>query len=76
MNKGEDQMKSMLSERDLLVLQMVADGLQDKEIADKLGLSVRGAKWVVHERLAVKVGMRGQNRAAIVTFAFRNGLVQ
>lgn len=37
-----------MSRRQLEVKELLCQGLTDKEIGDKLGLSVRGVKWHVH----------------------------
>lgn len=61
-----------LSERELEVLQHVAEGLSNKEIAEKLSLSVNTVKDYV-ERVFRK--LRARNRADAVAKAQRLGLV-
>jgi two-component system, NarL family, nitrate/nitrite response regulator NarL len=61
-----------LTNRELQVLRMVADGLLNKEIAGKLGISDHTAKFHVAQILA-KLGAASRTEA--VTIAIRRGLV-
>jgi len=61
-----------LTNRELEVLRMVADGLVNKEIAAKLGISDHTAKFHVAQILA-KLGAGSRTEA--VTIAIRRGLV-
>lgn len=54
--RGSSEPHHQLSHRELQVLQMIADGLQQKEIADKLGLSVKTV-GTYRARLAEKMGL-------------------
>jgi LuxR family maltose regulon positive regulatory protein len=51
-----------LSERELEVLRLVADGLSNREIADRLFVSVGTVKTHVHNILG-KLGVEGRPRA-------------
>ncbi len=61
-----------LSARELEILRLVADGLSDREIADRLILSPH----TVHRHVAnVRKKLRQPSRAAAVAFAARTGLL-
>lgn len=62
-----------LSQSDLLVLQLLADGLTDAEVAERLGCSVPRAKACVRAVLR-KTGTR--NRAHAVATALRKGWIE
>jgi DNA-binding NarL/FixJ family response regulator len=63
---------SGLSERELEVLRMVADGFDTTEIATKLAYSERTIKNVIHD-VTGRLNLR--NRSHAVAYACRNGLI-
>jgi DNA-binding NarL/FixJ family response regulator len=63
---------SGLSEREIEVLRLVADGLETSEIAERLCYSERTVKGVVH---AITTRLRLRNRAQAVAYAVRLGLI-
>jgi DNA-binding NarL/FixJ family response regulator len=62
-----------LTERELEVLQLLAQGLQNKEIASQLGIRERTAKFHVSTIMA-KLG--AANRVEVVRLAVQQGIVQ
>jgi two-component system, NarL family, response regulator NreC len=62
-----------LSERDIQLLRLVAEGSRNKEIADQLGLSVKSVE-TYRSRLMEKLGC--SSPADLVRFAIRQGLVE
>jgi DNA-binding NarL/FixJ family response regulator len=68
----EDEIEEALTPRELEVLRMVADGLGNKEIAGRLGISNHTAKFHVAQILA-KFG--AGSRAEAVAIGMRRGLV-
>ncbi|KIF74272.1 hypothetical protein QR77_10315 [Streptomyces sp. 150FB] len=72
-HKGEHRdarLDKGLSERELSVLQFVAEGLDTREIAAHLSYSERTVKGVLHD---IMVRMQLKNRAHAVAFAIRAG---
>jgi DNA-binding NarL/FixJ family response regulator len=63
---------SGLSEREIEVLRLVADGMETSEIAARLCYSERTVKGVVHE---ITTRLRLRNRAQAVAYAVRQGLI-
>ena len=61
-----------LSEREIEVLRLVAEGLETSEIAERLCYSERTVKGVVHE---ITTRLRLRNRAQAVAYAVRQGLI-
>ena len=61
-----------LSEREIEVLRLVADGLDTREIAARLCYSERTVKNVLHE---VITRLQLRNRAHAVAYAVREGLI-
>lgn len=61
-----------LSDRELDVLRLVAEGLETSEIAERLCYSERTVKGVVHE---ITSRLRLKNRAHAVAYAVRHGLI-
>jgi DNA-binding NarL/FixJ family response regulator len=61
-----------LSDRELDVLRLVAEGLETSEIAERLCYSERTVKGVVHE---ITTRLRLKNRAHAVAYAVRHGLI-
>lgn len=60
------------SKREIEVIQLVADGLGNRGIGEKLGLAENTVKSHLR-RIAQRIGM--SNRCAIVAFAMRHGLI-
>lgn len=58
--------------RELAVLELLADGLDTKEIAEQLSYSERTVKGVLHE---LTTRLRLRNRAHAVAFAVREGYI-
>lgn len=63
---------SGLSEREIDVLRLVAEGFDTREIARKLSYSERTVKNVIHD-VTARLGLR--NRAHAVAYAVRQGLI-
>lgn len=63
---------SGMSEREIEVLRLISEGLEIKEIADKLAYSERTIKNTLH---AVIARFQLRNRAHAVAFAMREGLI-
>lgn len=63
---------SGLAAREVEVLRLVADGLDTREISDKLGYSERTIKSVLHD---VCSRMQLRNRCHAVAYALREGLI-
>jgi len=61
-----------LSPRELAVVELIAQGRRNKEIAGELGISVETAKVHV-KKLLGKLAVR--DRAAAVTVALRRGII-
>lgn len=68
---GNAELVSGLSERELEVLQLMAEGLSNQEIADRIFISLRTVtNHVTHIHAKLKVA----TRTAAVAYAIRNGL--
>jgi len=67
-----DPADRILTPRETEVLRMIADGLGNKEIASRLGISDHTVKFHISAILA-KLG--ASNRAEAVTLGFREGLI-
>ena len=63
---------SGLTEREVEVLRLVADGFDTAEIAKKLSYSERTIKNILHDVVS-RFGLR--NRAHAVAYALREGLI-
>ncbi|MBE1577839.1 response regulator transcription factor [Amycolatopsis roodepoortensis] len=61
-----------MSQRETKVLRMIADGLETKEIADRLSYSERTVKSILHD---ITNRFQLRNRAHAVAFALREGLI-
>lgn len=67
-----------LSEREMKIIQMIADGLYNKEIAGILNLSLAWTRLLI-TNLYLKLGIpgrRGQCRVGLVRLAIRKGWVK
>lgn len=62
-----------LTKRELEVLQLIAEGLTDQEIADKIFLSIRTINWH-RANLISKTGSK--NTVNLITYAIKNNLVK
>ena len=65
-------LKLHFSEREIKVLDLIAEGLSNEEIGDKLFVSKRTVEGIRHLLLS-KTGSK--NTAALMAFAFRSGLL-
>lgn len=63
---------SGLSEREIAVLRLVAEGLDTGEIAQQLAYSERTIKNVIHD---VTVRLQLRNRAQAIAYAMKEGLI-
>jgi DNA-binding NarL/FixJ family response regulator len=70
--EAPNQMVEMLTSRELEVLRMLADGLSNKEIAARLGISDHTAKFHVTQILG-KLGAASRTEAAAI--GIRRGLI-
>ncbi|HLZ71009.1 MAG TPA: AAA family ATPase [Dehalococcoidia bacterium] len=70
--RGRAEYPDGLSEREAEVLKLLAAGLSNKEIADRLVLSPRTVETHI-QRTYAKIGVRGRSEA--VAYAIRHGLV-
>jgi DNA-binding NarL/FixJ family response regulator len=61
-----------LTQREVEVLRLIADGFDTREIASKLSYSERTVKNVLH---GITTRLRLRNRAHAVAYALRNGLI-
>jgi DNA-binding NarL/FixJ family response regulator len=64
--------RQWFAERELVVLRMIASGMETAEIAADLGISERTVKNIVH---AITTRMQVRNRAHAVACAVRTGLI-
>lgn len=71
-SRGVPMGKPELTPREQQVLELVAEGLANREIAEKLGISTRTAQKHL-ENLFKKVGVH--DRTELVTRAFRQGML-
>lgn len=71
-SRGMPMGKAELTPREEEVLELVADGLANREIAERLGISTRTAQKHL-ENLFKKLGVH--DRTELVTHAFRRGLL-
>jgi DNA-binding CsgD family transcriptional regulator len=63
---------SSLKKRERDVLDLVADGLSNQEIAEQINLSTRTVEWYMHQAMR-KLGAK--NRVQAVVLAIRNGVI-
>jgi two-component system, NarL family, response regulator YdfI len=70
--KQSDSADEILTPREIEVLRMIAEGLGNKEIASKLGISDHTVKFHISSTFA-KLG--ASNRAEAVTLGIRHGLI-
>jgi DNA-binding NarL/FixJ family response regulator len=61
------------SARELELLSLMADGLTDAEIAEKLSISVKTMRSRLH---ALRMKMQARTRTHAVAIAFRRGLLE
>jgi DNA-binding NarL/FixJ family response regulator len=69
---GREAEASGLTEREIEVLRMVADGMDTEEIAERLSYSERTIKNVIHD---VTSRLHLRNRSHAVAYAMREGLI-
>ena len=60
------------SQRELELLELMADGLPDAEIAEKLSISAKTMRSRLH---ALRMKMQARTRTHVVAIAFRRGLL-
>lgn len=65
---GENQ----LTKRELEILQLIADGLSNKDIADKLSISLR---TVTNHRSNLNIKTGSKNTAGLLAYAIKNDMV-
>jgi DNA-binding NarL/FixJ family response regulator len=70
---GKQDPEAELTKRELEVLQLIAEGLTDQEIADKIFLSIRTINWH-RANLISKTGSK--NTVNLITYAIKNNLVK
>jgi two-component system response regulator NreC len=63
----------LLTVREREVLQLLAHGYTNREIADQLHISIRTAEW---HRASIRRKLDLASRAALVAFAFAHDLAQ
>lgn len=68
---GNITLLNKLSEREISVIHLIVKGLTDKEIAEKLSISIHTTK-THRKRIISKLGLK--NTAALVKFAVENGI--
>jgi DNA-binding NarL/FixJ family response regulator len=61
------------SQRELELLSLMADGLTDAEIAEKLSISAKTMRSRLH---ALRMKMQARTRTHVVAIAFRRGLLE
>lgn len=71
--EGEKDEFERLSDREREVLQLVAEGHTNQEIADKLFISV---KTVLHHRASVMEKLGFHNRTELIKYAISKGLIE
>jgi two-component system response regulator NreC len=71
--QGDDKAFDGLTEREREVLTLIADGLSNQEVADKLVISV---KTVERHRANILAKLGLHNRTELVKYAIRKGLIQ
>ena len=69
----EPRREEILSRRELEILELIGDGLFNREIAERLFLSEDTVKTHVHHVLAK---LRARSRAHAVAISLRRGLIQ
>ncbi len=69
---ADQTLAELLSERELEVLRLIADGNSNQEIADKLFLSVATVKWYI-THIYSKLGV--QSRTQVIMRARQLGLL-
>lgn len=62
-----------ISEREIEIIQLVAEGLSNKEIADKLNLSLHTIN-THRKNIMAKIGVK--NTAGLVVFAIKEGIIE
>lgn len=70
--RGVEPGRAVLTERERAVLQMVAEGMSNKEMADRMNLS---AKTVEHHRAALMGKLDLHDVARLTRYAVRQGMV-
>lgn len=68
------------TERELEVLRLLCDGCEHKDIAEKLGITVRTSRWYVH-RFYAKIPVRlndstSTSRVRLYKWALEHGLLE
>ena len=71
-NKHENNKKSDLTKRELQILQMIIDGHSNKEIAEKLYISVR---TVTNHRANLNLKTGAKNTATLISYAIKHKLL-
>jgi len=71
--KEEKDSRSEFTQRELEILQLIYEGYQNKEIAEKLFISIR---TVTNHRTSLNLKTGSRNAAGLISFALKNKLVQ
>lgn len=70
--KAENSGPDRLTDREREILQLVAEGMSNKEVADRLGISVKTAET---HRAAIMRKLKLQSVADLVRYAIRNHII-
>ncbi len=70
--KGEDTGEGRLTEREREIIQLLAEGRSNKEVADKLGISVKTAET---HRATIMKKLKFQSFSDLVRYAIRNHII-
>jgi two-component system, NarL family, response regulator DevR len=70
---GQDDRLALLTDRERAVLRLIGEGLPNREIGERLGLSPKTVKNYVSKLLA-KLGLGNRTHAAILATQLRDGL--
>jgi len=71
--KNADRPKSTITDREFEVLQLIAEGLTNRLIAENLGISI---KTVETHRSALMTKLQSRSTADLVRYAIRNGIIE
>ena len=72
-NKSENNIKNEITKRELQILKLIIDGHSNKEIAEKLYISVR---TVTNHRASLNTKTGAKNTATLISYAIKHNLLQ